>query len=349
MHIIDDIGLITVFLLILLSVFLLTARAKNKRPNIYFAWFLIITSLDISALFLGEVYRDYASLNYLRIASVLLQMPLFYFYVKAICYHNFRFHAKQILHAIPFFCFLILFFATNLSRQSYFWYEILSQAQYYIYILGVFYELRKYKQLHLENYSFQNTMYMWLMTTSVLFLIGNTFVLIRTIFESLYGYQGFPLLNLGISLFGLVVICWFVIKTMRTPDLFTGVDQRIRPLEKNTEEAKEKYKEEVDSLCNFMISEKPYLEENLTLQKLAEKTNIPEKHLSFLINKVMGKHFFDFINSYRIQQAQILLKNKELNIQQIMYEVGFNSKSSFNTAFKKYTATTPSKYRMLHT
>ncbi|WP_340065731.1 AraC family transcriptional regulator [Ascidiimonas aurantiaca] len=348
MNIMNDIGLITVFLLILLSVFLLTARAKNKRPNIYFAGFLIVTSLDISALFLGEIYRNNVSLNYLRVASVLLQMPLFYFYVKAVCYHNFRFDAKQILHAIPFFCFLILFFITNLSGQSYVWYKIISQVQYYVYIFGVFYELRKYKQLHLENYSFQSEMYMWLMTTSVLFLIGNTFVLIRTIFEKLYDYKGFPLLNLGISLFGLVVICWFVIKTMRTPGLFTGVDQHIRPPEKDSEEIKVKYKEEVDSLRNFMINEKPYLEEDLTLQKLAEKTEIPEKHLSFLINKIIGKHFFDFINSYRIQQAQILLQNKELNIQQIMYEVGFNSKSSFNTAFKKYTATTPSKYRMLN-
>ena len=345
MDIVDDIGLITVFLLILLSVFLFTAPSKNKQANIIFALFLFVTSFDISALFLEKIFKEYVQLNYLRVSSVLLQMPLFFFYVQAICYHNFKLEAKHILHSIPFFGFLILFSITDLSKQSYFLYEIVSQLQYYGYILGVFYSLKNYKQLHLENYSLQNETYLWLMTTSFLFLIGNSFVLLRTISVNFNEYYGYPYLNLGISLFGLVVSCWFVLKTMRSPDLFVGVDHHIKPLEKDKVEEKEKYKDEIDTLCNYMTTEKPYLEEALTLQNLAQKTEIPDKHLSFLINKVLGKHFFDFINMYRIQEAKILLQKKDLNIQQIMYEVGFNSKSSFNTAFKKYTTLTPSKYR----
>jgi AraC-like DNA-binding protein len=94
-----------------------------------------------------------------------------------------------------------------------------------------------------------------------------------------------------------------------------------------------------------MSAQKPYLDNSLTLQGLAEQTNSSERQLSFLINKVLGQHFYDYINSYRIEEACRLLTQNDLNIQQIMYEVGFNSKSSFNTAFKKNTGQTPSQFR----
>lgn len=94
-----------------------------------------------------------------------------------------------------------------------------------------------------------------------------------------------------------------------------------------------------------MSQRKPYLDDALTLKKLSQQTDIPEKQLSFLLNRIMGKHFFEFVNAYRIEEATTLLKNKKLNIKQVMYAVGFNSKSSFNTAFKKRTDCTPTAYR----
>ncbi|MEO0902667.1 MAG: helix-turn-helix domain-containing protein, partial [Bacteroidota bacterium] len=72
------------------------------------------------------------------------------------------------------------------------------------------------------------------------------------------------------------------------------------------------------------------------------------RELSILINHKMGQHFFDFVNSYRIQSAVDILKDptkKKVTILEILYEVGFNSKSSFNTAFKKHTGHTPTTYR----
>jgi AraC-like DNA-binding protein len=97
-----------------------------------------------------------------------------------------------------------------------------------------------------------------------------------------------------------------------------------------------------------MKDERPYLDFELTLQKLALKTDIPEKELSLLINHYLGKHFFDFINEYRINEAKVILANpdkKEVTILEILYQVGFNSKSSFYTAFKKFTNKTPTQYR----
>ena len=100
-----------------------------------------------------------------------------------------------------------------------------------------------------------------------------------------------------------------------------------------------------------MLEQKPYLESKLTLQELAIQVNIDSRELSILINQHIGQHFFDFINEYRLKKAMEILQNsskKELTIQQIFYDVGFNSKSSFNSAFKKYTGQTPTEYRKLN-
>jgi len=81
---------------------------------------------------------------------------------------------------------------------------------------------------------------------------------------------------------------------------------------------------------------------------LANQIDIPVRDLSILINHQMDQHFFDFVNEYRIQKAMHILKDEsksQLTVLEILYEVGFNSKSSFNTSFKKYTNLTPTAYR----
>lgn len=101
-------------------------------------------------------------------------------------------------------------------------------------------------------------------------------------------------------------------------------------------------------LLKLMDTEKPYLDPVLHIDQLAEKMCIPGYQLSQLINKQLNKNFFDFINGYRIQEAVLIFSDPEgktKNILQVAYEVGFNSRSSFNTAFKKFTGTSPSQYR----
>jgi AraC-like DNA-binding protein len=86
----------------------------------------------------------------------------------------------------------------------------------------------------------------------------------------------------------------------------------------------------------------------LNLERLANQLQMPEKELSILINHYLGKHFFDFVNTYRINEAKSILADPEFEdktILEILYQVGFNSKSSFYTAFKKATGNTPTQYR----
>jgi AraC-like DNA-binding protein len=112
-----------------------------------------------------------------------------------------------------------------------------------------------------------------------------------------------------------------------------------------TPERSERY---LDKLLHFMEKEKPYSEGDLTVQRLAEKLSIPAPHLSQTINERLGQTFSDFINSYRVEEAKRKLLDpalKHLSVLGISEEVGFTSKSSFNSVFKKYTNMTPSEFR----
>ena len=345
MALINDLGKIIAFLFLLLSVFMITAETKRKLPNYLFASFLLISLVDLSGFFLNT--PDHKVVKAFKISSILLQMPLYYLYVNAACYYNFTLKKHHILHGIPFLFFFCIFSITGVSDQSEQAFDIISIVQYYSYIIAVFLTLKSFKKLYQENYSSDyHLTYRWLLQTTILFLIGNFFVLLRgfvktndPVFIYLYTFS---------SLFVLFVICWFVMTALYRPNLLAGINKDLVPLKAEREPGEKT--EELHILISFMQSEKPYLDDKLTLQKLAEQIKLPEKQLSSLINQQTGKHFFDFINEFRINDAKSLLKSQpQLTVLEILYEVGFNSKSSFYTAFKKETGLTPTDYRKSRT
>jgi len=104
----------------------------------------------------------------------------------------------------------------------------------------------------------------------------------------------------------------------------------------------------IERIRGYMEEHEPYLEASLSIQDLSEQVEIPVRELSLLINHKLSQHFFDFVNEYRIKKAMDLLKDptqRKTTVLEILYEVGFNSKSSFNTVFKKFTGKTPTEYR----
>lgn len=97
-----------------------------------------------------------------------------------------------------------------------------------------------------------------------------------------------------------------------------------------------------------MEHEKLYQEPELTLQQLSSKLQFPYYLVSQAINEGMNKSFYDLINSYRIEEAKRLLmdpKNINYTVLSVGFEAGFNSKTTFNTVFKKFTGLTPTEYR----
>jgi AraC-like DNA-binding protein len=100
-------------------------------------------------------------------------------------------------------------------------------------------------------------------------------------------------------------------------------------------------------LIELMKTSKPYLEPKLTLSNLADEMDISINHLSQVINQYEEKNFFDFVNSYRVHEFKVRAldpANSNFSILAIALDSGFNSKSSFNQVFKKFTGQTPSQY-----
>ncbi|RQO40206.1 AraC family transcriptional regulator [Chryseobacterium sp. KBW03] len=342
MSFINDLGKIIFFLFLLLSAFLITAKSERKLPNYLFAAFLLISVIDLSGFFLAP--SDNTMIKGFKLGSVLLQMPLYFLYVNAACYYNFTLRTKHLLHALPFLFFLLWFSITGISEKNNQIFDIVSTVQYYFYIVAVFLVLRTFRKLYQENYSSNHHLtYKWLMQTTILFLIGNFFVLLRGFIKT--DSSTFMYLYAFSSLFVLFIISWFVLNALYRPNLLAGINKDLTPIQKVDEPQKEE-PEQLKNLLKFMETEKPYLDDKLTLQKLAKQIDIPEKQLSGLINQHTGKHFFDFINEFRINKAKAILKDQpQLTVLEVLYEVGFNSKSSFYTAFKKETGVTPTDYR----
>jgi len=105
----------------------------------------------------------------------------------------------------------------------------------------------------------------------------------------------------------------------------------------------------IKKITVLMEQEKLYQETELTLQQLANKLQLPTYQVSQAINEGMGKNFYDLVNSYRVEEAKrLLLDPKSINytILSVGFEAGFNSKTTFNTVFKKFTGLTPTDFRI---
>lgn len=101
-------------------------------------------------------------------------------------------------------------------------------------------------------------------------------------------------------------------------------------------------------LMQFMEEESLYTDPELNLPYLAKKLQISPGYLSQIINEKENKSFFEFVNHYRVEAAKAKLTNTEFDQYSIMgiaLESGFNSKSTFNSLFKKFTGQTPSSYK----
>jgi AraC-like DNA-binding protein len=108
------------------------------------------------------------------------------------------------------------------------------------------------------------------------------------------------------------------------------------------------YPEELKDKIEFHLNEdKAYKDPEVSLQKMASKLDYPAYQISIAINKGFNTNFYDLINKKRIDASMKLLTDmqlKKLSIEGVAYEVGFNSRTAFYRAFKKYTGKKPSDF-----
>jgi len=143
--------------------------------------------------------------------------------------------------------------------------------------------------------------------------------------------------------FILYLIISILLYRKKTEDLFLLNGQKIAGRKIDSAEANIIS----EKLEIIMIQKSLYKNPNLNLQDLSREINISSHQLSQFLNNNLGKNFTSFVNEFRIKEAcKIISSNDKLTLESVGYDVGFNSKSTFFTAFKKYTGTTPLNYQI---
>ena len=104
-------------------------------------------------------------------------------------------------------------------------------------------------------------------------------------------------------------------------------------------------KEVLSAIKAIMTAKHVYRDPNLNLDRLARKTGITARQISSAINRATAKNVSQYVNEYRISEACVLLSDTEKPVTEIMFDVGFQTKSNFNREFRRVTGTSPLQWR----
>ncbi len=367
MDIINILCIIITFQLFLLSLVLITYKKGNKTSNSILSAFLFFNALLILNIFLKNsgvsAYAQFPPLYLIGSSTYFVLGPLLLFYTKSLCYRDYKTRISDIFYFLPL---LILIggpliihlfgwsktFLDNSGQAADLFKNWFFAAMYLLlwtYISFTLLTLKKYRT-ELKDY-FSNTRTInlsWLSLILIAFLLmllvdAAILILQLTGFSSGTITRQLFILSLFIN-FAFAVL--LVFKGLRQPGIFTGIESGIKY--GTTRLPKAEANLHLKNLEHIMQQKKPYLDPSITLNDLADMLSIPARKLSQVLNHSLNKNFFDLISSYRIEEAKQMLidaNHRNRTILEILYDVGFNSKSSFNYLFKKKTKMTPSEFR----
>ena len=227
---------------------------------------------------------------------------------------------------------------------------IVLPSQFIIYFWQCFKEIEKHNQ-NIKNFS-SNTEGIDLKCLKHILYIIISF----SFFFVIYIFTQSAVMINTLLLISLLFIGY---NAMRQKEIFPFSDSSkkeiktiIKQEKKNNSSKKRKASDDdyklYEALLHLMETEKPFLSSDLSLFSLANQLSVSAHNLSFIINEYSGENFNQFVNRYRVEEAKKMIvnsKNNHLSILGIGFEVGFNSKSVFNTTFKKLTNQTPNEFK----
>lgn len=356
----ETVGLVQAITLGALLIFL----NKNKyRSTLFLGIFLILFGLETIAIILDSlnVYELYPDLYLLPFDFFWLHFPVFYIYVHQICIFSEEKTKYWVLYPgiAAFIVQTAVFFLPYATKTSiteglgydiYFYTKIFYSLSIGIYTLRILYdhkiEVRNYfSMVESKELNWARIFLIYNICGSILYSIFS-----YTITESTFA-------KIFFVFFDLILIYWVS---------YHGVEQRnilsllARKEDFEDESLELPFKPDLSSISTDGLEElmknidehmqrsEPFMDSDLTIVDLAKKLDVHPKRLSTAINMICHQNFNAYVNQFRIRKAEKLLESPEyeqLSVEGIGSEVGFNSKSAFYSAFKKFTGTTPSKYK----
>jgi AraC-like DNA-binding protein len=364
MQFIEDIKIITLFSLAFFSVFLFSYQKGNQKSNVILACIFGFQALEALN---GTFYRfanfwinEFPWVFYTTEFTFFLWGPAIYYFFISATKSEFKFSKKEMWHLAPAVIhtiFLIFKFhihsneAKTLMLQS----SVMSPLEDIIihslrnlatlvYILFATRYMRNKRDQSDKKYS-------WLLFLLVVFYLVEIIQIMQFFDLETRIYNTI--------IYNTTSIVWFLVavttlfKALKNPFFFSNeeVINAHKDEDKRTESfimEDEEFQELLSKIKQKVINDSLYLEPELNLQQLADQTNSTSKKVSHVINIHYHQNFSDFINSFRIEKAKELLADKskeDYNVMEIGYEVGFNSKATFNRVFSKFTNISPTEYR----
>ena len=361
------ITLIAMFQFLFFSVFLFTKSNKNLSNKVL-AFFLLTKSICLFGIitpwFNKTIFTHFPYLFFISGLTDFLFGPLIYFYVKSYLNSSFRFKKVHLLHATPFLLYFLYVYYYVFSKEMSVLQNLLLNNKVFpvvlenVTVLAVYIHVITYIVISLILFYKQNTKIVNYFSEPVHQKMNwMKIVLYGLLLISVSGFFSFVQFlifdNYLTSLMMIREVMFFafaniiVYKALCQPYLFNDFSDFITD---------KKYtlsvdKDLIEKVQSYMRTQKPYLEPDLTLDDLALGLGISAKKMSFIINQEFNMNFFNFINNYRIEEFKnnfVAAGDSKTTILETMYKVGFNSKSVFNSFFKKQTGMTPSEFKRLH-
>lgn len=334
--------------------------------------------LGYAGWYSAQPYRDI--LFYIPFQQLFLLAPVLYFYIKTLLDKSFRFTSKDYIHFLPATLYLIysiiIFFADKIILNEYyfyadgkdkdfsFWYQLAGLFSFVYYLskcLRAYYSYRD-ATYNLLSYA-DSVMFKWAKRFLISFLM---LIILRIIFfivnpewdqfgKKFWYYVSFSILfyYVSISAYSNSILS---ATSFKDSDLNSDTDDKVEnnlsetgsidnPTQLQNEiQGLETWKEKIETLMSI---NKMYEDPELIISDLSNQLGTHSKKVSQVINQGFNMNFNDFANHYRIKALLQKVEEGEHNDKTLIglaFECGFNSKSTFNRAFKRYTSLSPKDY-----
>ncbi|MBN1927505.1 MAG: AraC family transcriptional regulator [Prolixibacteraceae bacterium] len=295
--------------------------------------------------------------------SFLMLNPAIYLYTRSLTNPVFRLKWKQLAHLLPYLFFKITAwiikepqsFETFFQPDQNLWFRlsfgIFGIVSWVVYLTLTGIDLTKHRRKIKDEFS---TIDMFKKVGWVLFIVVLYILYCFTVF--LWGLFNVIFLDtLSLTIYNYSVLLIFIyifgFYGLKQKELFSHTTAKnSKPDRLQSSFLNEKTKEKIQKkILEYFNTETPYLNPDLSMSILSEKLEIPKHHITEVLNGVLGKNFFQFVNEYRVNEVKKKLNDPKnlYSIEAIGYECGFNSKSTFFSVFKQITGQTPAQFKSM--
>ena len=345
----------------------------NRKANRLIGLFVLICALHFSWSLIIDTNLDYIfnQIFWLPYSYLLAIGPLLFFYTKSLTESNFQIDNKAFIHFLPVIVEVLIqaFFINESIRnniqpyevQGFLWFRVAEFAgtgvSILIYGKQCLALIRTHEARLVENFSNQRDI-----TLSWLFKLIK-YLRVLWIFWLVFELSFILFWQFQMHLIPVYLLLYILLGVTTYSNYWIGIQALIksealiekRPISLPAENTnvysrlnEAEIKGYVEALNQLMQKEKLYLHETLSLRTLANRLKMDPNLVSYVLNNIFHKSFYDYVNEFRIEEVKSKIDDPayaHFKIVEIAYECGFNSKATFNRVFKKLTGRSPSDYK----